>query len=959
MTATSSDGQTATTTIHYTIAGAPTATISSPADGQTYNLGQSVATSFSCADPTGPGIASCVDSNSSASPGTLVTTTAGTFAYTVTATSSDGQTATATIHYTVAGAPTATISSPADGQTYSVGQPVATSFSCQDATGGPGIATCVDSNGSTSPGSLNTTATGTFAYTVTATSGDGQTGTTTIHYTVAGAPTATISSPADGQTYSVGQPVATSFACADPTGPGIATCVDSNGGASPGTLVTSATGTFAYTVTATSSDGQTATATIHYTVAGAPTATIGSPADGQTYSVGQSVATSFSCADPTGPGIATCRDSNGSTSPGSLVTTATGTFAYTVTATSSDGQTASTTIHYTVAGVPTATISSPADGQTYNLGQSVATSFACADPSGPGIATCVDSNGSTSPGSLVTTAAGTFAYTVTATSSDGQTATATIHYTVAGVPTATIGSPADGQTYSVGQSVATSFSCQDATGGPGIATCVDSNGSTSPGSLATSTAGTFAYTVTATSSDGQTGTATIHYTVAGAPSATISSPADGQTYNLGQHVTTSFACADPSGPGIASCVDSNSSTSPGTLVTSTAGTFAYTVTATSSDGQTATATIHYTVAGAPTATISSPADGQTYSVGQSVATSFSCQDATGGPGIATCLDSNGSTSPGNLVTTATGTFAYTVTATSSDGQTATTTIHYTIAPPAAGVTPAVLASSTDLSPVSGTVKIKLPGSSTFTTVSSTTSVPIGSTIDARSGTVSLTFALPNGGTQTGQFYDGEFVLTQSQNGTVIETLTGSSFAGCSHQSNGKRRGARDATAKKKPGTVIRQLWGNAHGKYTTKGRYGSASVSGTVWVTEDLCDGTLIRAIKDNVFVVSFAHPHKKHNVHQGQSYFIPAPGYSGSGTASNTVRHARRVLRAAARATVLSFGTGRLTGFRAPSDRPLATRSTTAADSWFELRPGPFWRQALFDPAALLGLLRPPRFDL
>ena len=43
-----------------------------------------------------------------------------------------------------------------------------------------------------------------------------------------------------------------------------------------------------------------------------------------------------------------------------------------------------------------------------------------------------------------------------------------------------------------------------------------------------------------------------------------------------------------------------------------------------------------TVLGPPTATINSPTDGQTYGVGQSVATNFSCQDATGGPGIASC-----------------------------------------------------------------------------------------------------------------------------------------------------------------------------------------------------------------------------------------------------------------------------------------------------------------------------------
>ena len=542
-----------------------------------------------------------------------------------------------------------------------------------------------------------------------------------------------------------------------------------------------------------------------------------------------------------------------------------------------EGALTAATINYVV-GPPSASIGSPADNQTYNLNQVVATSFSCAEASnGPGIGSCIDSNGASGgSGSLVTSATGSFSYTVTASSTDGQTATATIHYTVAGPPSASIGSPADNQTYNLNQVVVTSFSCAEASNGPGIKTCADSNGgSATSGTLNTSATGLFSYTVTATSTDGESATATIHYVVVGPPSASIASPADNQTYNVNQVVATSFSCAEASnGPGIGSCIDSNgASGGSGSLVTSTAGLFSYIVTATSKDGQTATATIHYTVAGPPSASIGSPADNQTYNVNQVVATSFSCAEASNGPGIGSCIDSNGASGgSGSLVTSTAGLLSYIVTATSKDGQTATATIHYTVVGGLAVTLAApVLSSSADLNPVSGTVLIRLPGSSTFTLLSGPIDIPLGSTIDAQQGTVSLTLALPGGGFQTGQFYNGEFVLTQTPNGNTIETLAGGSFAGCLASKSARQRGARTAAGHKKKPSVVRQLWGNAHGNYTTKGRYGSASVSGTTWLVEDRCDGTYVLAIKDNVIVVSYKHPHKKHNIHQGHHFLIPA----------------------------------------------------------------------------------------
>jgi hypothetical protein len=179
-----------------------------------------------------------------------------------------------------------------------------------------------------------------------------------------------------------------------------------------------------------------------------------------------------------------------------------------------------------------------------------------------------------------------------------------------------INSPAPGGTYDQGQVVPTSFTCFDSVLGPGIASCLDSGGSPSPGHLDTSTPGAHTYSVTAISHDGQSAKASIRYTVIGAPIAHISAPSPGGVYAPGQSVSATFACTEgQGGSGLASCDDSrgNHTVSGGTayLDTTTVGSHTYAVTATSKDGLTGTAEITYTVANPPTVTIASPAPGGT------------------------------------------------------------------------------------------------------------------------------------------------------------------------------------------------------------------------------------------------------------------------------------------------------------------------------------------------------------
>ena len=70
---------------------------------------------------------------------------------------------------------------------------------------------------------------------------------------------------------------------------------------------------------------------------------------------------------------------------------------------------------------------------------------------------------------------------------------------------------------------------------------------------------------------------------------------------------------------------------------------------------------------------------------------------------------------------------------------------------------------------------------------------------------------------------------------------------------------------------MRKLWAEGHGKYSTKGNYATGAALGTRWVTEDFCEGTLIRVVLHRVFVTDLV-THRHLTVKAGHSYFAKAP---------------------------------------------------------------------------------------
>lgn len=340
---------------------------------------------------------------------------------------------------------------------------------------------------------------------------------------------------------------------------------------------------------------------------------------------------------------------------------------------------------------PEVTITSPVDAGPGTTGRYprhsvVIADYSCTDADS-GIASCT---GTVADGAAIDTSEVGFPeFRVVAVDNAGNERLVQVFYEVTDVtpPGITISTPADGATYPRGSAVDTDYACADEAGGSGIHSCVGSVPEGEP--IDTATSGPRSFEVVGEDVAGNRTTRTVNYTIGDdvRPQVSISSPVDGATFARGQVVPAGYSCSDEAGgSGIASC---EAPVADGAAIdTSTLGGHSFQVTARDNAGNTAHATVTYTVADTtpPEVSIATPVDGATFSQGQVVAASYTCSDEAGGTGVASCT---GPVPSGiALDTSRPGTHDFAVTGIDGAGNARTRTARYTVAAPSPGPAPA-------------------------------------------------------------------------------------------------------------------------------------------------------------------------------------------------------------------------------------------------------------------------------
>ena len=178
--------------------------------------------------------------------------------------------------------------------------------------------------------------------------------------------------------------------------------------------------------------------------------------------------------------------------------------------------------------------------------------------------------------------------------------------------------------------------------------------------------------------------------------------------------------------------------------------------------------------------------------------------------------------------------------------------------------PPVEGETVGLAKVSGQVVVRYPGrrrKGRIVRLQGNAPIPIESVVDSRKGRVRLVSSRGGNRRQRAIFRSGVFRVKQKKGeGGVTDIVLRGGLFGCTAAAAGTKAEASVLSRR-------RRLWGRGRGRYRTRGLYSSGSVRGTIWLTEDTCEGTTTFVVRGVVMVTDFTTG-ETHAVHAGERYF-------------------------------------------------------------------------------------------